>query len=152
MVKVIAIQGYSNFLIQTKENKGRILDLDRNEFFPEFLIQSIIARGYWENWQGSQKILKDIFKRAKIKKEEISEIENISDNIIDGNKYIVLKVLNDSKYRSLFSELFEKLSTFSFSSELSIGDEYFYMGEISRDEYSKLKGIIDKYDNINLEY
>lgn len=66
MEDVIATQGTSRFLIQTAKDKGRILDLDQQDYFPEFNIHSLIARGYWEAFEGDpQPILEQAHKLDK---------------------------------------------------------------------------------------
>jgi len=46
--KVIAQQDQEAYLIQTSEELGQVVDWDDKERFPEFNLQSILARGYWE--------------------------------------------------------------------------------------------------------
>jgi hypothetical protein len=55
---VIAKQGHdAAFLIETREvdgrRHGRVYDRTRNEIFPEMLVASIAARGYWDDFTGS---------------------------------------------------------------------------------------------------
>jgi hypothetical protein len=46
--KIIAQQDQEAYLIQTSEELGQVVDWDDKERFPEFNLQSILARGYWE--------------------------------------------------------------------------------------------------------
>lgn len=53
MPRVIAKQGHDSvYLIETREDDGRrygrIYDPGRDEVFPEVLVASIAARGYWD--------------------------------------------------------------------------------------------------------
>lgn len=46
MEQVIARRG-NQFLVQTGPDKGRILD--PRGYYPEMFLQSLLARGYWED-------------------------------------------------------------------------------------------------------
>ena len=46
--KVIAQRDNDAYLIQTGEETGQVVDWDDKARFPEFNLQSILARGYWE--------------------------------------------------------------------------------------------------------
>lgn len=49
MVKIIAKQGNSRFLIDTGQHEqGQILDIGAGKLYPPVHIQSILGRGYWE--------------------------------------------------------------------------------------------------------
>lgn len=60
MNRVIAQQENEIFIIDIdKKNEfnlkiGRILDVKRNTLYPENLIDSIFARGYWEAFKGDE--------------------------------------------------------------------------------------------------
>ena len=65
-MKVIAKRGDNSYLVQTSENRARVADMDQNVFYPEFNLLSILARGYWEDYDdtdGSK--LKEILAEAK---------------------------------------------------------------------------------------
>ena len=47
--KVIAQRDNDAYLIQTGEETGQVVDWDDKERYPEFNLQSILARGYWED-------------------------------------------------------------------------------------------------------
>lgn len=66
---IIATQGSEAYLIEMEKNRGRVLDLNQGILFPEFNIHSIIARGGWEEFTGSQDILPDLI--AKVKRYEV---------------------------------------------------------------------------------
>jgi hypothetical protein len=52
---IIAQQGDSVYLLADKSGKkGRVLSLKQGSLFKPFNLQSIIARGYWEEYKGSQ--------------------------------------------------------------------------------------------------
>jgi hypothetical protein len=47
--KIIAEQGNELYLIQLSETTAQVVDWDDKERFAEFNLQSILARGYWED-------------------------------------------------------------------------------------------------------
>jgi hypothetical protein len=52
---IVAQQGQSVYLLADKSGKkGRVLSLTQGILFKPFNIQSILARGYWEKYNGSQ--------------------------------------------------------------------------------------------------
>lgn len=64
--EVVAIRGKSSFLLTSDGGKtGRVLNLNEGVFYPEFNFQSILMRGYWEEYTGD-----------KTAEELIKEIEN----------------------------------------------------------------------------
>jgi len=66
MPKVIAQRSNSDiFLIQTSEDKGRIADFEEGKYWPEFNVQSIIARGYWKEYIGSETDVLDRLSQLK---------------------------------------------------------------------------------------
>lgn len=52
-MKVIA-RSANAYLIEIAEDYGRVLDLDQERLFPSNSIASILARGYWEPFDGDQ--------------------------------------------------------------------------------------------------
>ena len=48
MVKTVAQSSEDTFLVQVDEGIGRVVELDTGIVFPPFNIDSIIARGYWD--------------------------------------------------------------------------------------------------------
>jgi hypothetical protein len=54
--KIVAQQGMQRFLVQTSESMARVLDTDQGRYFPETLMQSVLARGYWQPYSGKQKL------------------------------------------------------------------------------------------------
>lgn len=62
--EVVAQRGENSYLLTADGGKmGRVLDLDAGEFFPEFNFQSILMRGYWEEYTGdktAEELLKEI--------------------------------------------------------------------------------------------
>ena len=46
--KIIAQQDQEAYLIQTSEELGQVVDWDDKIRWPVFNLQSILARGYWE--------------------------------------------------------------------------------------------------------
>jgi len=68
-MKVIAKQeGTQRFLIQTdKKDMAVITDLKEKIKFPEFNIDSIIARGYWEPYDHDEDLMKLLLKLPEAK-------------------------------------------------------------------------------------
>lgn len=60
---VIAQRGQQYLLIesgvdpQDARAKGRILDVSQGRLFPALSVQSVLARGYWEEYTGPQAAL-----------------------------------------------------------------------------------------------
>ena len=54
-MKIIAQQPDQRYLVQTAKDKAFILDLKEERRWPEFNLQSLLARGYWEEFDGDQK-------------------------------------------------------------------------------------------------
>lgn len=52
--KVIAKRGSDDFLLLTKKDYGRVFIRSEKKLYPETFIHSIIARGYWDEWKGTQ--------------------------------------------------------------------------------------------------
>ena len=50
--KVVAKQGNSRYLIDVGNDKGVIVDTNTGETFKPFNIHSILARGYWNEYEG----------------------------------------------------------------------------------------------------
>ena len=48
--------GGDALLIDVGEGMGRVLDLRHRRFFAPLSIQSIIARGYWQDYDGEQNL------------------------------------------------------------------------------------------------
>jgi hypothetical protein len=68
-MKIIAYQGTKRYLLEVGLDHrglpmGRVLDLGQGKLFPPFNIHSILARGYWEEYTGSQDILDDLLSRV----------------------------------------------------------------------------------------
>lgn len=68
-MKIIGTQGPGRYLIDVEQPRGdlaigRILDLDRGAFYPPILVESILARGYWEPYDGPQDVLPELLKRV----------------------------------------------------------------------------------------
>lgn len=68
-MKISGTQGTGRYLIDVEQPRGdlavgRILDLDRGAFYPPILVESILARGYWEPYDGPQGILPGLLKRV----------------------------------------------------------------------------------------
>lgn len=65
-MKVVAKQGEERFLLQINEQKGRIIDLEQKKVFPENYIQSILLRGYWEEYNLSKEETKKLLKENNL--------------------------------------------------------------------------------------
>jgi len=65
-MEIVARRGETSYLLETAPGIGRVLDLEQKVLFPEFNIQSIIARGYWESYTGSQDELANLLSQVCI--------------------------------------------------------------------------------------
>ena len=53
--EVAAVRGETSFLLTADNGKtGRVLDSDAGVLYPEFNFQSILMRGYWEEYTGDK--------------------------------------------------------------------------------------------------
>jgi hypothetical protein len=61
-MKIVARrEGEPIYLVQTREEKGRIVDLDQGKMFPEGNLDGLLMRGYWVPFVGDEdKILEQI--------------------------------------------------------------------------------------------
>lgn len=48
--KIIATRSASGYLIDVGNNQGRVFDIEKKIIFTPFNINSILARGYWEDY------------------------------------------------------------------------------------------------------
>ena len=53
MEKIVARRDPFTFLVQTGPNEARVLDSRQGIYFDPFNMQSILARGYWQEYAGS---------------------------------------------------------------------------------------------------
>lgn len=44
----IARQGDSRYLVVVGDGRGRVVDLDARKVYPSWNLESLLARGYWE--------------------------------------------------------------------------------------------------------
>ena len=65
--KLILQRGEGTYLIQTDENMAQVGDWDDKERFPEFNLQSILARGYWEDLTVPHPTLEELLKVKLVK-------------------------------------------------------------------------------------
>ena len=63
-MKIIAQKEGGEILLVGDENQSSVWDTTQNIRYPAFNTQSILARGYWVAYTGSQDKLKD-FERVK---------------------------------------------------------------------------------------
>ena len=57
-MKIVARQGDEIYLVQVSETHARVLSLVVKRMFPSMLIDSILARGNWEFYEGTDKELR----------------------------------------------------------------------------------------------
>ncbi len=57
MRPVAQSDGGRSILLETAPGRGRVLSLRRNVIYPDFSIDSILARGYWEPFSGDERAL-----------------------------------------------------------------------------------------------
>src|SRR5690606_37875466 len=55
--KIIAQQGDDRLLLLYPNEQGRILELRDSVIWPSMHVQSILARGYWENYTGNHDVM-----------------------------------------------------------------------------------------------
>lgn len=73
-MKILAKRGKNTYLILTKDHedplkrKGRVLSVICKTLYPEMKLDSILMRGYWEEYKGSQDKLKELLKSVENKK------------------------------------------------------------------------------------
>jgi len=66
-MKIIAKQGEERFLLQINKQKGRIIDLEQKKVFPENNIQSILLRGYWEEYELTEEETMKLLEKNNLK-------------------------------------------------------------------------------------
>jgi hypothetical protein len=67
-MRVIAIQGTSRFLVDVGKGDGVIVDWGLKKAYPPRKKLSIVARGYWEGYEGPEDIIdlfEDLLKSVK---------------------------------------------------------------------------------------
>lgn len=62
---IIAIRGNSSYLVQVSHSHARVLDLEQGKYFPPYYLNSILARGYWEPFSGSNELLNELKGRVE---------------------------------------------------------------------------------------
>ena len=67
---IIGTQGPGRYLVDIEEERdglglGRVLDLDQGLLFPPWPIGSIVARGYWQEYAGSQDVLPGLLRQVE---------------------------------------------------------------------------------------
>ncbi len=71
--RVIAQRGPNDFLVSESGDmtygKGNIVHLPDEMVYPSLPIQSILARGYWDDVSADEKVLKKVLKIYENKKE-----------------------------------------------------------------------------------
>jgi hypothetical protein len=65
--KIIAEQGGELYLIQLSETTAQVVDWDDKERFEEFNLQSILARGYWEDLTPPHPTLEELLAIKEVK-------------------------------------------------------------------------------------
>ena len=63
--RIIAAQSKNRFLVQIDEDNGRIINLNRKIYFSAFPLQSIVARGYWEDYEAKDGELESYLKQCR---------------------------------------------------------------------------------------
>lgn len=59
-IAAINMGGRAYLLTNDKGKTGRVLDLDTMKLFPPFNFESIVSRGYWQVYRGTETV-KDIW-------------------------------------------------------------------------------------------
>ena len=65
--KIIAQQEGEAYLIQTGEETALVVDWDDKERYPESNLQSILARGYWEDLTPPHPTLEELLAIKEVK-------------------------------------------------------------------------------------
>ena len=65
--KIIAQQEGEAYLIQTGEETAQVVDWDDKERYPESNLQSILARGYWEDLTPPHPTLEELLAIKEVK-------------------------------------------------------------------------------------
>jgi len=65
--KIIAEQGNELYLIQLSETTAQVVDWGDKERFAEFNLQSILARGYWEDLTPPHPTLEELLAIKEVK-------------------------------------------------------------------------------------
>lgn len=71
--EIIAQQGDDRLLLQYSGEQGRILDIRVSKMWPAINVESILGRGYWEEYTGNHDIttlLQNVYTRKKINVEK----------------------------------------------------------------------------------
>lgn len=69
--RIVAVWGKSAYLVHTSgelhtiKSKARVLDLNQGILFPEFALDSILARGYWDEYAGPQDVLPGLLAQVR---------------------------------------------------------------------------------------
>jgi hypothetical protein len=74
-MKIVGKQGTKRYLIDVGTDErgvplARVLDLRRRKLFKPFNAYSIVARGYWEEYDGDQSILPELLSQVEVEEEK----------------------------------------------------------------------------------
>ena len=64
-MKIIARNGKSSYLVRVSATHARVLNLSSGVLFPPFLADSILARGYWDAYDGTAEELDELLPRVR---------------------------------------------------------------------------------------
>jgi hypothetical protein len=67
-MKIVA-QNDDRFLLDVGNDQGQVLDREEGLLFPPMYLESIVARGYWEPYEGDQAVLTEWLKDIQTVKE-----------------------------------------------------------------------------------
>jgi 8-oxo-dGTP pyrophosphatase MutT (NUDIX family) len=69
-MRIIAREGPSRFLVAVSKDEGRVIDMDQGVVFAPFNLGSILMRGVWEPFTGSEQLLQRLLSRVRPEAEE----------------------------------------------------------------------------------
>ncbi len=75
-MQIVAKRGEAVFLLAVSNKVGRVLDMESSILYPENDLESIVARGYWENYTGKQNA-EELIKQVKTVYNAKEDMENV---------------------------------------------------------------------------
>ncbi|MEC1894865.1 MAG: PD-(D/E)XK nuclease family protein [Bacillota bacterium] len=112
---VIARQGDDRLLLLYPNEQGRILDIGESIIWPPMHYQSILGRGYWEDYMGNHDV-EMLLENARDSRAAFKDVPNIFDyatSELSQDAFLCwLMAWSESPYRSLDCSLYEAANQF----------------------------------------
>lgn len=104
VLKLIGEQGDRVFLILVGDEMARVLDLDQRKFFPPYNVDSILARGYWEDPTVEIERVIGFMQGVKVM-EEHSRALDMDSNLVyvvnrDSDEILLTMILSNNRIRT----------------------------------------------------